>query len=70
MWVSDVMAGIAMCKKIGGGQGVRARHGNKRDVVESSGTCVGGSPGICSECHHYHQILSQDCLRKMIYNQM
>lgn len=40
MWVSDVMTGIATCKKIGEGQGVRARHGNRTDAVESSGTFV------------------------------
>ena len=38
MWVSDVMTGIAMCKKIGERQGVRKRHGNERDVFKSSGT--------------------------------
>jgi len=39
VWVSDVVTGIAPCKKIGG-KGVRTRHENMRDVVESSGTCV------------------------------
>ena len=58
MWVSDVMTGIATCKKTGERQGVRTRHGNKGDVVESSRTCVWvGLQGALWN-------VSQDCLGK------
>ena len=58
VWVSDVMAGIATCKKIGERQGVRKKQGNKSDVVKSSRTCVW--VGLQEALWN----VSQDCLGK------